>query len=35
MLKCTDGDNGKCECEDKSICEWEDGIGNENCPCKL
>lgn len=35
MLKCTDGDNGECECEDKSVCKWTDGIGDENCPCKL
>mmetsp|Transcript_11708 Transcript_11708/g.1804 ORF Transcript_11708/g.1804 Transcript_11708/m.1804 type:complete len:88 (+) Transcript_11708:46-309(+) len=33
MLQCTDGDNGKCECEDKSTCTWTDGVGDENCPC--
>lgn len=33
MLKCTDNDNGECECEDGSICKWNNGEGNDNCPC--
>jgi hypothetical protein len=33
MLKCTDNDNGECECEDGSICKWANKVGNDNCPC--
>ena len=34
MLKCTDNDNGECECEDGSICKWKGKQPvNDNCPC--
>ncbi|EGR32555.1 WD40 repeat protein [Ichthyophthirius multifiliis] len=33
MMKCTDNDNGECECEDGSICKWTNKKGDDNCPC--
>ena len=24
---------GECPCEDGTVCRFEDGVGDENCPC--
>ena len=32
-MKCTDNNNGECECEDGSICRWTNKQGDDNCPC--